>query len=452
MTLSDFFRNIPQIKNPPGDLGLADRIKWTIVIALVFLFLDLVPLPILEPWNFHSYWLDLNISILLIGLGPIFTVVMIMQILLRLKVLKLDLGKTEDRLLFYGLQKTLILCLALFESLVFVVGYGLASGIAGIIITTSMLSLGVLILLYLDEIVVKWGIGSGFGLFIAIQSLKYFFTKLFLADFWGTSGILVKFFDYWINRGIFEIGLITPLITAALIAAATIILFKRKTVFEVKTESVSGTFSMNSFYVSTLAGYGSAYALFSMIFRQEGQSHSLTGLLLPKNWPMLSDNSHLGIILLATSTALIITFALSYLFARLYGLDKLYTQPSRNIKIDIKGEKKKDMIDNLKRMIITSSLIVMFMSLSTDLLGSLLSFTLIMLTVGYLYRCSEEIKGPIKTCPVCGSQSIEWLLPSIWSIWECRDCGYRGIIAIESGKQRLNNPVGDIIKWLKHAY
>ena len=452
MALSDFFRKIPQIKNPPGDLGLADRIKWTTVIALVFLFLNLVPLPMFEPWNFHSYWLDLNLSILVIGLGPIFTVVMILQILLRLKVLKLDLGKTEDRLLFYGLQKTLILCLALFESLAFVVGYGLASGIAGIIITTSMLSLGVIILLYLDEIVVKWGIGSGFGLFMAIWSLKYLFTWLFLADFWGTSGILVKFFDYWINRGIFEIGLITPLITAALIAAATIILFKRKTVFEVKTESVSGTFSMNCFYVSTLAGYSSAYALFFMIFRQEEQSHSLNGLLLPENWPMLSDNSHLGIILIATSIALITTFALSYLSARLYGLDKLYIQPSRKIKIDINGEKKKDTIDNLKRMIITSSLIVMFMSLSTALLGSLLSFALILLTVGYLYRCSEEITGPIKTCPICGSQSIEWLLPSIWSIWECRDCGYRGVIAIESGNQRLNNPVRDIIKWLKHAY
>jgi hypothetical protein len=27
----------------------------------------------------------------------------------------------------------------------------------------------------------------------------------------------------------------------------------------------------------------------------------------------------------------------------------------------------------------------------------------------------------MKFCPKCGSTNIEWVLPQIWSKWECRD-------------------------------
>ena len=37
----------------------------------------------------------------------------------------------------------------------------------------------------------------------------------------------------------------------------------------------------------------------------------------------------------------------------------------------------------------------------------------------------------MKFCPRCGSPNIEWLLPQIWSKWECKDCGYIGSLVIE---------------------
>ncbi len=37
----------------------------------------------------------------------------------------------------------------------------------------------------------------------------------------------------------------------------------------------------------------------------------------------------------------------------------------------------------------------------------------------------------MKFCPRCGSSNIEWVLPQIWSKWECRDCGYIGSFIIE---------------------
>jgi len=39
-------------------------------------------------------------------------------------------------------------------------------------------------------------------------------------------------------------------------------------------------------------------------------------------------------------------------------------------------------------------------------------------------------------CPKCGSTNIFWAsgLPQLWSIWECRDCGYCGAFIIEDSK------------------
>jgi predicted RNA-binding Zn-ribbon protein involved in translation (DUF1610 family) len=38
-----------------------------------------------------------------------------------------------------------------------------------------------------------------------------------------------------------------------------------------------------------------------------------------------------------------------------------------------------------------------------------------------------------KFCPQCGSIDIYYVsgLPQIWSIWECRRCGYRGPAVVE---------------------
>ena len=32
-------------------------------------------------------------------------------------------------------------------------------------------------------------------------------------------------------------------------------------------------------------------------------------------------------------------------------------------------------------------------------------------------------------CPRCGSSNIDWIIPQVWSKWECKDCSYTGPIA-----------------------
>jgi predicted RNA-binding Zn-ribbon protein involved in translation (DUF1610 family) len=42
---------------------------------------------------------------------------------------------------------------------------------------------------------------------------------------------------------------------------------------------------------------------------------------------------------------------------------------------------------------------------------------------------------PMKFCPKCGSTDIFWAqgMPQFWSIWDCRNCGYRGAFILEDG-------------------
>jgi predicted RNA-binding Zn-ribbon protein involved in translation (DUF1610 family) len=45
-------------------------------------------------------------------------------------------------------------------------------------------------------------------------------------------------------------------------------------------------------------------------------------------------------------------------------------------------------------------------------------------------------KRGLRFCPKCGATDVFWAsgLPQLWSIWECRNCGYRGAFIVEDGK------------------
>jgi len=57
-----------------------------------------------------------------------------------------------------------------------------------------------------------------------------------------------------------------------------------------------------------------------------------------------------------------------------------------------------------------------------------LKLTRITFGCGYLNR--------VKFCPKCGSTDVYYAsgLPQLWSLWDCRDCGYRGALILENGK------------------
>jgi len=53
-----------------------------------------------------------------------------------------------------------------------------------------------------------------------------------------------------------------------------------------------------------------------------------------------------------------------------------------------------------------------------------------------LQRILKTGMKKLKSCPKCGSTRIYWAsgLPQLWSIWECKECGYRGAFVIEDSE------------------
>ena len=50
----------------------------------------------------------------------------------------------------------------------------------------------------------------------------------------------------------------------------------------------------------------------------------------------------------------------------------------------------------------------------------------------------KKVADRIKFCPTCGSTNIFWAygLPQLWSLWECKECGYKGALILEGGNLR----------------
>jgi preprotein translocase subunit SecY len=108
-------------------------------------------------------------SLMELGIGPIVTAGIIMQLLVGSKIIGLDLSDSEDRALFTGVQKLLAIIMGLLEGSVLVLSghYGVGFGTPAGIFILVQLTLGAIVVIFLDELVSKYGIGSGVSLFIA---------------------------------------------------------------------------------------------------------------------------------------------------------------------------------------------------------------------------------------------------------------------------------------------
>jgi len=119
-----------------------------------------------------------------LGISPIVTSGMVMQLLAGTKIISVDQGSKEDRDLFQGSQKLVGLIITLVEAVAYVLSgmYGdvkdLGAGNA-ILIILQLFVAGVIVLV-LDELLTKgYGLGSGISLFIATNICENIVWKAF---------------------------------------------------------------------------------------------------------------------------------------------------------------------------------------------------------------------------------------------------------------------------------
>lgn len=182
MAWKDILTNLPEVKGPAQRrLPFNEKLKWTLVILIAFYILSSIPLwglgqNALSQFEYLSIILGAKFgSLMSLGIGPIVTASIVLQLLKGSGMLKLDTNSHEGRVMFQGLQKVLAIFFIVFEGLIYVFMGGLApsSALSPSMFTTvqfiliGQLFIGGILVLYMDEVINKWGFGSGISLFIA---------------------------------------------------------------------------------------------------------------------------------------------------------------------------------------------------------------------------------------------------------------------------------------------
>lgn len=199
---------MPEVPKPTRKPSLTEKLIWTAMALVVYLVMSQVPLYGVE-FGRGTNIQFLNIifaasqgTLMTLGIGPIVTAGLILQLLKGAEIIRLDFKKPEDRAMFSSATKLLTMVVIVVEGAAYVFGGvfnpspGQPLPLATSVIVLAQLFVAGLIVMMLDELVQKgWGIGSGISLFIlagvAQRILWDIFSPLPVSD--GLLGI-VPFF------------------------------------------------------------------------------------------------------------------------------------------------------------------------------------------------------------------------------------------------------------------
>lgn len=185
--------NLPEVIGPEQKrLSFKEKLKWTGIILVIFFVLGMVPLfglgaNALQQFEYLSLILGAEFgSIISLGIGPLVTASIVLQLLNGSGIMKMDLTSHEGKKRFQGIQKLLAIFFIIFEAFIYVFMGGLAPAVelAGSavyfelqLILVFQLILGGFLIMFMDEVVSKWGFGSGLSLFIAAGVSKQIFIR-----------------------------------------------------------------------------------------------------------------------------------------------------------------------------------------------------------------------------------------------------------------------------------
>ena len=166
---------LPEVPKPARKPSLTERFIWTAIALVIYLVMAQVPLYGVTVGGQDQLAFTRIIfassqgTLMELGIGPIVTAGLILQLLKGAEIFKVDFKKPEDRALFTSATKILTFIVILVEASAYIAGGAFGRNLTSttiIILLAQLLFAGVVVML-LDELVQKgWGIGSGISLFI----------------------------------------------------------------------------------------------------------------------------------------------------------------------------------------------------------------------------------------------------------------------------------------------
>jgi preprotein translocase SecY subunit len=169
-------RILPEIKVPARKVSFNEKIFWTAIVLIVYLVMSEISLygissDIQDQFGALRVIFASNRGTLMeLGIGPIVTAGLILQLLSGSAIINCDMSNPEDRGLFTIASKVFSIVLTGIQAGAYLISgmYGNFGdlGTASIVIFIQLIAAGMIVML-LDELVQKgWGLGSGISLFI----------------------------------------------------------------------------------------------------------------------------------------------------------------------------------------------------------------------------------------------------------------------------------------------
>jgi preprotein translocase subunit SecY len=184
-TAEPLLTRMPTVRRPDRHVPFKRKLAWTAGVLVLYFFLTNVFLFGLGTGGndvfgqFRSILAGGQGTIMQLGIGPIVTASIVLQLLGGADLLGLDTqNNPRDQVLYQGLQKVLVLVMCALTGLPMVFAGSFLPADPGTASTLGIPLLGLkwimffqvfmggVLILYMDEVISKWGVGSGIGLFI----------------------------------------------------------------------------------------------------------------------------------------------------------------------------------------------------------------------------------------------------------------------------------------------
>ena len=184
-------RFVPEIKAPERKVSFNEKLFWTAIVLVLYFVMSEVPLYGVETTALGELsalrviFASNRGSLMELGIGPIVTAGLILQLLVGSNMIEADMSNPEDRGLFTTASKVFSIILTGVQASAYIIGgmYGALPGTSALAVFLQLLAAGVIVIL-LDELVQKgWGFGSGISLFIMAGVAQ----RVFLSSF-GLAG------------------------------------------------------------------------------------------------------------------------------------------------------------------------------------------------------------------------------------------------------------------------
>ncbi|MCR5027618.1 MAG: preprotein translocase subunit SecY [Methanobrevibacter sp.] len=429
--LEPLFRFLPEVKSPVHNEDFKEKLKWTALILVLYYFLTEIPLYGLSSAAVDQFAALRAVmagsfgSILTLGIGPIVTASIVLQLLVGSNLLDLDLSSHKDKSHFQATQKLLSIVFTIFEAGVLVLTGNLVpidNSYIGVLFL--QLVIGAVLVIYLDEVVSKWGFGSGIGLFIAAGVCQAIVvgTFNFLPNSQGVLTGAIPGFIQSIAAGATNFSLLIPLI--ATICVFLVVVYGESIRVEIpishgsvrghgRIRGAVGKYPLKFVYASNMPVILTSallvnVSLFANVFQKIGfpilgtieNGKAVSGIAKMLSTPnsismFVTEPVH---VLVYAIFFLICCVAFSYLWVEISGLnakkisEQLYTS---GIQIPGFRSSKRQLYKILRKYIpaltILSGLYVGLIAFFADLTGALGGGTGVLLTVGIIHKLYEEM-------------------------------------------------------------